>query len=887
MAGNKYKKHTMPDTIGKIGNGSIPKHNSQTQADMDHYSNSIFQNLGTLTYTADSSGQLIYLTQSKNAITGYSAENMLGSNGSGSRPWFRNIGQTPGKGIRYFEDIIHEADRPMVITAMTEAFENSGSYDIEYRIVPPRNSPRWISDNCRVTMDKLGKKRIEGVIFDIHLQKQREEINSVIFHISNVANNAGNPDRLYELVRENLSRVMDISNFNISAYDKKNDTLTFVYWADQVRTPPPDNIIKNIKTRSVEPNTAQVIIGGKTILHTKEQYLHTLNIRGVKPLMPIPEIWLGVPIKMNNEVIGAIVVQSYHNQGLYTSLEAQLLETVANFLSMAINCMRIEGDLKSSDVQYQEVKTAIESAKKSKSRFLENMSHEIRTPLNGIIGNAILTLDTKLSQEQKEYLIAIENSADHLLTVINDIFDYQTIETGKLAPQQINFDLAGVVKSTCGRLAVNAHDKGLEFNCHIKPYVPNHVVGDPKRLRQILHHLVDNAIKYTPKGSVSVMCDVRGQDDETAEFCFTISDTGIGIDTDKQELIFESFKQTDSNTMRSYGGAGLGLSITRRLAKIMNGKIWLISRPGRGSNFFFMVKLKTNWVNPENKVDTSQTVLFQKKRILVVDDNLSGRRAISEILCRWSLPYLTVPGGLEALAAMKAATDRREPFDLVLIDSQMPEMDGFELSRHIKENPEYDNTAIIIMEKRPNKKGNLNRCREAGIEGYITKPDRQKDLEKTIQLVLSIKRSSEKKDKPETQYANAEPGKTRACKILLAEDNNINSMMVVKLLSKKGHETIAAVNGRQTVSIWQNEHFDLILMDIQMPLMDGFLATSKIRIHEQTTGGHIPIIAMTAHALKGDRSRCIEAGMDDYLAKPINPDELYDIIEKWSGNKGD
>ncbi|MCP4693009.1 MAG: response regulator [Desulfobacterales bacterium] len=698
-----------------------------------------------------------------------------------------------------------------------------------------------------------------------------EEVNRALFSIANAVNTTFNLDELFRTVHQALGSALDATNFYIALYHKERDSITFPYMVDEK-----DSEFPELFNISDSPSlTSEVIKTGRPLNLTREDIEARARAMGKEVPGTVSEIWMGAPLRVKNEVMGAIVVQNYTTAHHFTRRDADILLAVSDQVAIAIERKRSEEALRKSERRANELAAKAEAAAKSKSEFLANMSHEIRTPMNAILGFTDLVLKTGLSDKQRDFMNRIREAGYSLLHIINDTLDFSKIEAGKMELERVEFNLHDVLNAISDMFAHKAAEKRIELIISVAPDAPCELIGDPLRLKQVLINLTNNAIKFTNEGEVMVKAAPIRTRRDRALLEFSVKDSGIGVAGEKIGELFDSFVQADSSTTRRHGGTGLGLAICKKLVTIMGGSIHAKSRPGKGSAFYFQLQFPIQ--SSVQRYNFTPPTTLHGKRVLIVDDNQASSELLTEILNSFSFTPHAVESGEAALARLEAAETDPE-FDLVLMDWRMPGMDGITAAREIRSRERIRRLPIIMMTAF-GREEIMNQAVKAGIDHFLMKPVKQSLLFDAIMEVFGEETSANVREALPARANEENLDAIMGAKILLVEDHPVNRRLAMEWLKPGNFSIDIAENGLEAVSAVEKTVYDAVLMDIQMPKMDGYEATRRIRARPD--GRDTPIIAMTAHAMKGDREKCLDAGMSDYVTKPIQPDRLFAVLTRW------
>jgi two-component system, sensor histidine kinase and response regulator len=727
-------------------------------------------------------------------------------------------------GGRVWFDSIHPEDAPRVKEAFEALFKAGRPYDVECRRKGRDGEWIWVHDRSVATHEKDGMLFADGLVTDITERKKTEE--------------------------------------SLRASEQRYRMLF-------------DRCLAGVARSSLEGH----------LLECNEAFAKILGYESVRQVLALNTVDLYYSMEDR-----AAMVQRLNDKKAITNHEMLFRSSNGSPVWVIANISLVEGEnghsayieasivdithRKRDEEDLRKAKETAEAASRAKSDFLANMSHEIRTPMNGVIGMTELVLGTDLTVEQRDYLNTVKSSANSLLNIINDVLDFSKIEARKLDLECVTFDLRAAIDTAMNGLGIRVGKKNLKLACHVAADVPSEVIGDPGRLRQILSNLVDNAIKFTRAGEVLVRVGVLSEADGQVVVHFSVSDTGIGIPPEKREAIFRAFEQADNSFTRRFGGTGLGLAIASQLVTMMEGQMHLESEVGKGTTFYFTVRLTVG--TPVEQAKQTRIGGLRGVPVLVVDDDAISRAILGKTLNNWRMKPVLACDGLSAMENLQRACEAGKPFPLVIIDSQMPKMDGLALLERIRQDAGMAGS-IIMMLPSSGQASDATRCYPVGVSACLVKPITERDLLDAIAQVLDAGNS-----KPQAASAIPERSLTgeRRARVLVVEDNLVNQYLALRLVEQQGYSPRAVGNGREALALLAKEHFDLVLMDIQMPEMDGIEATVAIRREERETSRHVPIIAMTAHAMQGDRNRCLDAGMDDYISKPINVHDLAAALDR-------
>ena len=802
----------------------------------------LFENANDIIYTHDLQGNYTSVNKTCEKIVGYTSAEALSM----------NVAQIIAP--EYFE----EATRRLV----QKTTELSASV-YELGIIAKDGHTVILEVNSRLVCEDGKPTGVQGMARDVTERRRAEAERQIISEIVQGIVTTSNLDELFKLTHRAIRKLLYAENCFVTLYDATTNLMHFEFWADKFDPIP--------EPRPFGANfSSYVLRAGQAILLTEAAQNQMYERGEVEECGTKSLSWLGVPLRTPRGPIGVLVVQHYEEADAYSDRDLEFLSAVGDQIALAIERKRAERELE------QARDAALESAR-LKSEFLANMSHEIRTPMNGVIGMAGLLLDTELSADQRDFAETIRTSGDALLTIINDILDFSKIEAGKLQVDIVHFDLRNAVEGTVESLADRAREKNLEFASFIHSEVPTALCGDPGRLRQILTNLTSNALKFTERGEVIVAAEKEFENAAAVMIRFSVSDTGIGISEETQQKLFRAFTQADGSTTRKYGGTGLGLSISKQLVELMGGKIGVTSVPGKGSSFWFTMSFDKQ---PHKAAVTPANIeSLENLRVLIVDDNATNRKILSHQLSSWGMIHADADSGGEALELLKSAAANGVPYDLALMDFLMPGMDGFALAEAIKSDSEIAPVRLVLLTS-AGESGDGVRARSAGIAACLSKPMRQSQLFDCLMSVMSNSARSTRRPTSSTvvtKHALQESKKTSHRLILLAEDNVVNQRVAARQLENLGYRADVVANGKEAIEALSRIPYDLVFMDCQMPEMDGYEASAEIRRIEGDAK-HTPIVAMTAHALQGDREKCLVAGMDDYVSKPVRVEELMRIL---------
>ena len=771
---------------------------------------------------------------------------------------------------RPYLEFVHPDDREATIAEAAHVALGRSTLSFENRYRSKDGSYKWLLWSA---IARPEKELIYAIAADLTARKREEARLAAQYAVTRVLAEAPTLASATPRILQAICNSLGWSVGAIWRVDQKEKVLRCVETWHIPATQAPD-FDRHTHSVTFSPNVG---LPGRVWSEAKPAWIDDVTGDSNFPRAPIAakeglRAAFGFPILLKNEVLGVLEFFCHQIQKPDRKL-LEMMGAIGSQIGQFIERLEAEDALRAHARDLETARERAEEATRAKSEFLASISHEIRTPMNAMIGMTELALETRITREQREYLNAIQSSAEALLELVNDILDFSKIEAHKLRLDAVDFNIRDVLEDTMRVLAPRAQQKGIELACHVDSNVSDVLVGDPLRLRQVVVNLAGNAIKFTEEGEVVLSARTESRSMGSVVLHFSVRDTGIGIAPEKQSMIFEVFSQADSSTTRRYGGTGLGLAISAQLVELMGGRIFVESQLGKGSTFHFTSRFTVRRARMKRSIP--QWRALADLPVLIVDDNATNRKILEEMLANWHMRPVAVESGPAALARLEQARRAKQPFAVVLLDAHMPEMDGFAVATRISRDARHSGLKLVILTS-AGSPGDMNRYRKLGISASLSKPIKQSEL---FDVIITVIGGTTEKRLGGPRGRKRHPAK-RKLRVLIAEDNEINQLVARRIFEKLGHKVKVVSNGREALSAVQVRPFDLVAMDVHMPEMDGLDATIAIRDLERKTGTHIPIMAMTAHAMKGDRERCLAAGMDGYVSKPIRSLALAKAISE-------